>query len=387
MKKKYIFYHHGGSGNHGCEAIVRSTVKILGKQAELISFRPEDDYKYGLDRVLFSIQKVREIGKTRLVRVLLYVARHFFKSKKLDYKYQFADAVNNKGNVLISIGGDLYCGKDTESLTYLNKLISKNNTSILLGCSIEPEKLKDPKIIDDMKRYHLISARETITYNALLSAGIRENVICCADPAFQLDKVELPLPEGFEEGNTVGINISPLVIKHEKHHGIIRTSYDNLIQHIIDNTDYQIALIPHVVWQGVSDLSVLNEFYEKYRDTGRVVLISDHNCMELKGFISRCNLFIGARTHSTIAAYSSCIPTIVVGYSVKANGIARDLFGTTDKYVVPTQTLENGDELWAAFSWLNENQASVKHQLEEIMPEYKRSCYLVKERIESIAGE
>jgi colanic acid/amylovoran biosynthesis protein len=28
--RKYLLYMHGGSNNHGCEAIVRGTVEILG---------------------------------------------------------------------------------------------------------------------------------------------------------------------------------------------------------------------------------------------------------------------------------------------------------------------------------------------------------------------
>ena len=62
----------------------------------------------------------------------------------------------------------------------------------------------------------------------------------------------------------------------------------------------------------------------RYKSTGRVMLVQDCNCEELKGYISRCRFFIGARTHATIAAYSSQVPTLVVGYSVKAKGIAKD---------------------------------------------------------------
>ena len=51
-------------------------------------------------------------------------------------------------------------------------------------------------------------------------------------------------------------------------------------------------------------------------------MIQDDNCMVIKGYISRCELFIGARTHATIAAYSTGVPTLVLGYSVKARGIA-----------------------------------------------------------------
>ena len=238
-----------------------------------------------------------------------------------------------------------------------------------------------------MQRYCLISARESITYNALITAGLEENVILCADPAFQLDKVELELPNGFEIGNTVGINASPLIVMREKNKGAVIKCYENLIEYIIKYTKYQIALIPHVVWNGVSDFEVLNNFYNKYKDTGRIVLIGDHNCMELKGYISRCEIFIGARTHSTIAAYSSCVPTIVVGYSVKARGIATDLFGTTEHYVVPAQSLENGDELIEAFIWMDKNKIDVKKHLVKIMPAYRQTSYMIEEKLKSFMGK
>lgn len=49
MNKIYL-YQHGGAGNHGCEAIVRSVSKILNKKMDLISFRPNDDEKYGKEK-------------------------------------------------------------------------------------------------------------------------------------------------------------------------------------------------------------------------------------------------------------------------------------------------------------------------------------------------
>ena len=44
----YNLYYHGGSENHGCEAIVRSTVKILGEKAVLHTADVIADKKYGL---------------------------------------------------------------------------------------------------------------------------------------------------------------------------------------------------------------------------------------------------------------------------------------------------------------------------------------------------
>ena len=114
--------------------------------------------------------------------------------------------------------------------------------------------------------------------------------------------------------------------------------------------------------------------YEAFRDTGRVLLIDDHNCMELKGYIARCRMFIGARTHATIAAYSSCVPTLVLGYSVKSRGIARDLFGTEEHYVLPVQELQREEDLADAFVWLLEHEDAVRQRLTKIMPAYVKKA-------------
>ena len=74
-------------------------------------------------------------------------------------------------------------------------------------------------------------------------------------------------------------------------------------------------------------------------------MIEDHNAMELKGYIARCRFMVVARTHASIAAYSTQVPTLVVGYSVKARGIAKDIFGTEENYVIPVQSLTKESEL------------------------------------------
>ena len=102
-----------------------------------------------------------------------------------------------------------------------------------------------------------------------------------------------------------------------------------------------------------------------------MVEIGDGTCEELKGYISRCRLFVGARTHATIAAYSSCVPTLVVGYSVKARGIARDLFGQEEHYVLPVQSLRNRDDLVKEFQWLSSQEKEIREKLEKKMPDYR----------------
>ena len=126
------------------------------------------------------------------------------------------------------------------------------------------------------------------------------------------------------------------------------------------------------------------ELFREFEESGRVILIDDHNCMQLKGFIARCRMFIGARTHATIAAYSSCVPTLVAGYSVKSIGIARELFGTDENYVLPVQKFEKTDDMTNAFCWLMEHEEEIRTHLMSIMPEYKERVLQAKELVEKL---
>lgn len=43
------------------------------------------------------------------------------------------------------------------------------------------------------------------------------------------------------------------------------------------------------------------------------------------------------------------MPTLVIGYSVKARGIARDLFGTEEGHLIPVQELASAQQLIDAY--------------------------------------
>ena len=45
-------YSHGGSKNHGCEAIVRGTYKVINKPMVIYSMNPDEDIKYGIDKII-----------------------------------------------------------------------------------------------------------------------------------------------------------------------------------------------------------------------------------------------------------------------------------------------------------------------------------------------
>lgn len=375
--KKFFLYGHNGSGNHGCEAIVRSTCKILREgfgdiDITLASGNTSEDKKYELDKVINLVNEKNTVSKLSLPYINAYLnlklKKNGLESEKLAYRKTFYNA--DKDTIAFSIGGDNYCYPGYERFTMLHNMLRERNIkTVLWGCSVEPSKIND-FMKEDLVNYDLIIARETLTYEALKNIGA--NVKLYPDPAFQLDKIEKELPKNFKENNTVGINISPMVMNKESVLGITIENYTALIKYILENTDMNVALIPHVIWEDNNDDRKPSKFlYDKFKDTNRVVLIEDDNCEVLKGYISRCRFFIGARTHSTIAAYSTYVPTLVVGYSIKAKGIAKDIFGTYENYVIPVQNLENKGDLLKSFKWMLDREESIKDHMDKFIPSYK----------------
>lgn len=381
--EKICFYPHPSSLNHGCEAILISTINILNrldnyeyKTTLLIKYEngsPKlgDNTAYSLiDEVItcpmpsmkaysfmwFKYQLAKLFHKD--ISCLL-LANSFFKKNK--------DLIQNN-DLFISIGGDNYCYGRPVPFFAVHQAIEKDNKkSILWGCSIDPESITDEMIID-LKGYDRIVARESLTYDALVLRGLN-NVVLYPDPAFTL-----PIGKGPQINKpTVGINVSPMICDYSSNASVLMNAFKKLISYILDNTNYDIALIPHVTAASTDDRIALKELLIPGNE--RISLYEDANCMELKKIISQCDLFIGARTHATIAAYSTCVPTLVCGYSIKSKGIAKDLFGTYENYVIPVQNILNDNDLVLAFEWLTRNKDTIKNHLQAIIPSYIQQAY------------
>lgn len=342
--------------------------------------------KYGLDTICDIKRDTVTVYPKKSLKWFISAAQTKISGKiDLAVKIQRKELLKNiiSKEIFLSIGGDNYCYPGTDVLAAVNRNIKKKGAKLVLwGCSVEPKLLKNPEIVADLKEFDLITARESISYNALKTINI--NTVKVADPAFTLPKKLLSLPDNWLERNMVGINASPLILQNGKDSNTVYMAYRMLIQEILDHTDCGVALIPHVVCDGNNDLEVLAQLYDEFKDNDRIMLIGDHNCMELKGYIARCRFFVGARTHATIAAYSSCVPTLVLGYSVKSRGIARDLFGNEENYVLPVQSLQEPDELTKHFRWLVGHEKEIKDHLEKIMPEYISKAYSGKMALDKL---
>lgn len=371
MKKMYCMYFHAGSKNHGCEAIVRSTCKLLNIKPWILSFAAAEDYEYAIDNIA-NICSKEKIKLSFAEKAFSYISVHFFKSERYSYHLRAQHEIKKipSGCIAMSVGGDNYCyGKAYNYyLEGFNKAFHKKQSkTILWGCSIEPF-IVSKAMRKDFSKYDLIVARESISYEYLKECN--PNTILACDPAFTLEAEDNHISEIISKDHYIGINISPLIQKYETEKGITLKNYVVMMNYILKNTNYKIALIPHVICKDNDDRIPLSILFEKFKDTGRVLMVPDMTCRELKAVISKCIMFIGARTHATIAAYSSGVPTLAIGYSTKARGIARDLFGFEEHYVLAVQFLHDRKDMLRAFLWLNENRNQIKERLLHVLPAY-----------------
>lgn len=364
MDKKFLLYGHGGAYNHGAEAIIKTTADLIRSKYPnshiiLSTHFKEQDLEFNLP------------VNTYCERDLKYASLDKCSHEKGKYDnliYKTTIDKIKKNTICLSVGGDNYCYDNWHRWkTIHERAVEVGANSILWSCSIEPSMITN-EMVETLNTHHLITARESLTYHALLKKGLN-NVILCSDIAFLLEAKETNLPQNFIEGNTVAINISPLAVRRELTEGMILKNINKVINHVLENSDMNIALIPHVVMPMDNDFFLLEEIFKGIDDKKRVSIVSDKlSASEYKYVISRCRFAICARTHATIAAYSSFVPTIAIGYSIKAKGIALDL--GFDDYVLPLDDFKHETSLLEMFKDMRGNENSLKQLLEKKMPKY-----------------
>jgi polysaccharide pyruvyl transferase WcaK-like protein len=255
-------------------------------------------------------------------------------------------------DAVLSVGGDNY------SLDYgIPKLftglddiaLSKNKPLILWGSSIGPfDSLPTykPYILKHLQSATAILARESTTIEYLEKNGVKDNVYRVADPAYLLEP-EKPADENKDvsiDDDSIGINFSPLMAKYAcgRDMDLWKRLAAKIVCDIAKKTRRTIYLVPHVTTPDSNDYLFMRNMMSHIGSTEEVHLIGPtYNAAETKWIISKMSFFAGARTHSTIAALSSRVPTLSFAYSMKATGINKDLFGHNSYCLSPNMLDSN----------------------------------------------
>ena len=377
--------------NRGSEALVRGISKICKENIKdsyitLVSSEEEFNSNLNIENIDNYVRKINYTKKSPIHYLVAILKRLKLNNLVTSLKYSKLKNIAKNQDLILMVGADNYdiTYNMQEELERLNCCIRKNTKAkmVLYDCSIAKRDITQT-LKKDFENFDIVTVRENISKDNLKDIIKDSKLKLYPDPAFVMDVEKINLPEVFNKGNVIGINVSNLITnpKYGSNADQILLAYTKMIKYILENTDNNIMLVPHVM-KG-ADLSTLKVLYNNFKENDRVYLVEDENlnAKQLKYLISNCRMFIGARTHATIAAYSTKVPTLVLGYSVKSRGIAKDLFGTDEKYVLPVSDLKSDDYLVNGFKWLAENEEKIKNTLEDKMPNYIEQIKSIKEII------
>ena len=225
-----------------------------------------------------------------------------------------------------------------------------------------------------LQHVDLICARESETVRYLASLGVEKNVVAVSDPAFLLSASRPNLSSALEKTlaePALGLNLSGLMGRYRADADRWIDEACSWLTQLLSKIEMPVVLVPHVIHSRDDDHQFLVTLQQRVAaPADRLMLLPrDYDCQQLKWVIGRLHAFVGARTHSTIAALSSCVPTFSIGYSLKSRGINHDIFGHTD-YVLPIEELTAESFSVAAQRLLDERNV-IKQHLEATMPSYR----------------
>lgn len=120
---------------------------------------------------------------------------------------------------------------------------------------------------------------------------------------------------GYTQNNQFGLTVDYQELIHE------------IIKYFLSLQNVKLHLIPHVVIGErniENDYEVSFEIYEKYNHPNLILSEFFLGPIEAKNYIAGMDFFMGARMHSTIAAFSTGVPVVPMAYSRKFNGLFVD---------------------------------------------------------------
>lgn len=391
--KTFLLEGNNSYTNRGCEAIAYGTVNILRKHFPdsqiLICSR---GWKTEEDASFYSPANVKYYPYPRKYFFSWWVRKikHALNSdpmKKAYRPFNFEPQLQN-ADVVLTLGGDNW-SLDYSTPWYLFDVVDiiKDSKTPLVhwGSSIGPF-FDDPEFEQQaakrLQSYDLLLIRESATIDYLHSIGVGENIRAVADPAFVMestkpgeltDSVHRMLEEG-----CFGLNIPARMGPYPSDPEEYFSRMMELVKLLHDLLPIPILLIPHV-FGGDKERNNDYFFLEKIvqglgiSDGHLAVAPPELRAPELKWVIGKTLVFAGGRTHSTIAALSSGVPTFFLSYSLKSRGISRDMIGHEDWLLsiksTPAQVLaERIQTFW------NSRDEYRKH-LQEVLPSFIQKAW------------
>ncbi len=347
-----------GLYNFGCEAILRGTVRILRKCNPTVRItycsRCAD-----ADAAVISDLQINVIQIKHRPRLYERAINYGLSLLGIPIRIPFDDynLIASSGDLLISIGGDIYTipqraqssmkYKAHSPLVQFGEWALKQGKEIVIwGASIGPFGQKPRNIgyfRNHLEKVGWIYCREPFTLTYLSSLGLG-NMSMFPDPAFFVDTNKI---EWVYHG-CVAVNLSDYSFSefYSVSDELIRSIADLLVK-LQHTTRRKIVLVPHVIPTNASsdnDLQFLSRIFAFISEKERQEFVLYHpqgGFRDVKRVLGSCDLVIASRMHCAINAVSEGVPTIFLSYSSKAKGMAVLLYGNDDWSMSMDQIFES----------------------------------------------
>lgn len=381
--------------NRGVEALVTTTIEQLrqrlpGAEYLVLDRMPEyDSSRIDSPDVKFKLDEtVRPLYSSRLRRTLLQLSDHV---EALGREYQATIRDVQNASAVVASGGDVFCSEygHQSLLSHLAPLKVARAAKVpffIHAQSIGPFKndLDARTFVAVARSAAHITVRERMSFDYVTrKLGLSEKqVTLTADPAFLLKRNEAAWREHYGIGQRkpmVALSTSQAICNWMgSDYGNHFRVWCDVVGWLLNELKAAVVLIPHV--QEIStknDDRILATHLMRHFQFHPSLQIAggDFSASDYKGIISRCDLVVAERMHAAIAGLSSGVPTVVIGYSVKGEGILTDLLGAETvkrSVLISLKEFLDGRTPLERIARAWKDRADLKTRVEEQLPETQR---------------
>lgn len=365
---------------HGAEALIK---EIWGKNVEIIYYQFSQPQNLSINDFDYPVKKIPYNNKIPMIWDAIKVKMNIY--PKDNKKRQFFLDLKST-DIISNLFGICFCDnfKSNKSffikpyiyviwkfpLCFIGKLFKKK--TVKGPASFGPIISKTSKIKARFASNYIfnrILAREKESEKQMkVKAKIKKDIPVFPDLA---NMMSYNKPLKIEE--LVGISISHQIIKQwnstEKYIDCIK----NLIEHIRQTYNYEILLIPNEFTQNndYHDIHVANDIFNSLDNKEKISIIEADKMTstQLKNEIAKCEVVVASRYHSCVAALSSGVPTLVIGWHHKYIELLEH-YGQ-EKWILSNENCTS-EKLIKMFDEFWENKDKEKEVIKENYKEVRR---------------
>lgn len=373
-----------------------------------VSFYPDKDYEtfkdYGIK--LANISNSKSIFLRLFLRPVKCIAYNLTKRWLLKCEWLITDPLLKQyasADIIIDEGGDDFREEISFSgfffgsyATFLGIIMGKK--MIICSTSIGPFKTKIGKLFAKflLNRMEIISVRERLSKNCLEHIGVKKSIQLIPDmglflppaPNETINKILVNERISVGDGPLIGISANWVMVKILYLHKLENKSEDFITlmaktaDYLIENLTSSVIFIPHCVEPQDDDRLIAENIYKLTKNKDRIKLINtEYSPEEVKALIGQCDLFIGARMHSCIAAASMNVPFISIVYNERRAEVMK-MFGF-DEYICNVMTV-TFDEMKTKIDDIWINKEAIKKKLKAKMERLSESALTNGELIKNL---